>query len=174
MDLTLLRKLRTRLQNLVLRASVDRPGVRYQISSVGDSSRSDIEHMEPQGLHFRAPVGAEGIELRPGAVPENSVLVCAQGDAPEDVLLPGEGGLHYLGTFKVFCKSNGEVHLAGGTGAADFVALAQKVDTAIANIRTYINAHVHPGVTTGGGVTGAVAVPLGAQASSAAAKVKAT
>lgn len=166
-----IRRLRTKLQNLIMLALVDRAGKRYQILGAGDQARPDVAYMQPQGLHFRAPAQAKGVVLCPAATPENAVLINAQGSTPADTLAEGEGGLHYLGTFKVYCKANGEVHLAGGTAAADFVALAQKVDTAIANIRTFINTHTH---SAPGGVTGVPSPLLGAQASTAASKVKAT
>lgn len=60
-----------------------------------------------------------------------------------------------------------------GATASEYVALAQKVDTALADFRTWANAHVHTGVTTGGGSSGPPGTPLGSAASVAAAKVKA-
>lgn len=177
-----IRRLRNRVANMILRAVVDRPGPRYQIQTVGDNARPDIQHMEPQGLHFRAPAGAEGLAVAPTNAPENTVLVLAQGDTPEDALAVGEGGLHYLGEFKVFLKANGEVHLAGG---ANFVALANLVndrhDTIRADLTTLKNATnalavvldgIAPGTsTTFSGATSAVPQTL---ASVAASKVKAT
>lgn len=173
------RRLRLKLANLITRAFVDRPGKRYQVSGVGENSRPDVQHMEPQGLHFRAPSGAEGLAVCPGGVPENVVLLNAQGTLPTATLAPGEGGLHFLGTFAVYLDADGKVHLGGGTSAADFVALAAKVDTALANIVTYINAHTHITTATVGagptpGVNSPPAPPLTSQASVAASKVKAT
>lgn len=129
-----LRRLRTKIQNLVTRGIVDRPGKRYQVSGMGDDVRPEVAHLEPQGLHFRAPVGADGVVLCPAGVSESALLVCAQGAVPSATLAPGEGGLHFLGTYAVYLDAEGKVHLGGGTAAAAFAARADKVDAFIATM----------------------------------------
>jgi len=184
--LDLFKRLRVKVQNLVLRAVVDRPGARYQVLHIGGRIHPDVEWFQGQGVYFAAGVGAEGILVCPSATSENAVLL-AVGDRaalpPHIGLAAGEGGLHYQGTFKVFLDHNGKVQLGGGNtvghAAADFVALAAKVDAAIANIRTYINAHTHPTTATigSGPAVGAVLAPnspLGDQAGVGAVNVKAT
>ncbi len=61
----------------------------------------------------------------------------------------------------------------GTDTAANFVALANLVDARISALVTYINTHVHSGVTTGPGTSGAPGAPLASQASVAATQVKA-
>lgn len=58
----------------------------------------------------------------------------------------------------------------GDPDAAAALALATAVDARLSAIVTWLNAHVHTGVTTGPGVSG-TATPIGAQASVAATKV---
>ena len=145
---------------------MNRAGKRYQIDGVGDSALAGVEHMQPQGLHFRAPAGAEGIAVQVGAVPENVVLLGAQAAVPARNLQAGEGGLHYLGAYKVFLDKNGLVHLGTET-ATNFVALANLVDARLAAIVLYINNHTHAS-------NGTPPSPLlASQATVAATKVKA-
>lgn len=164
----LLRRLRNMLQNLITYAAVDRPGTRYQVSGVGEHVRPAVDHLEPQGLHFRAPAGARGVALQPGGVPENVVLLNAQGTTPGDALEPGMGGLHYLGTYKVFLDEDGNVRL-GASNASALAARADYVDARLDAIVTYINAHTHAET---GGTTAAPEPPLGEQDTVACTKVK--
>jgi len=61
----------------------------------------------------------------------------------------------------------------GDTSGAQFVALANKVASALNAMVNTFNSHQHTGVVTGGGTTGAPAVPMGSPSSTAAAQVKA-
>lgn len=61
----------------------------------------------------------------------------------------------------------------GGTAATDYVALSTLVQGALDSIRGLFNAHVHGGVTTGPGSSGAPVTPIGALGPVAATKVKA-
>lgn len=174
-----LRRLRVKLQNLVTRGIVDRSGKRYQVSGMGDDVRPEIAHLEPQGLHFRAPAGADGVVLCPAGVSESALLVCAQGAVPGATLAPGEGGLHFLGTYAVYLDAHGKVHLGGGTAAADFVALAALVKARLDTIQTTFDAHTHAVGTTGSataqtGTAAATLTLIGPLASVAASNVKAT
>lgn len=63
------------------------------------------------------------------------------------------------------------VSLGSESGNPDFVALAQKVDDAIAAIRESMNTHIHPAPT---GPTSLTSTPLGPIASVKASDVKAT
>lgn len=165
------RALTTKIINLCVRAVVTRSGEQYQAQWLGDRVTPPVENFQPQGLHFRVPVGAEHLLLSPCGETSAAVMIGAhkRNAMPKDTLAEGEGGLHYLGTFCVFVAKDGTVNLGGGVAATDYVALAAKVDTAIANIVTYVNAHVH----TGNGAN-KPNPPLDAQAATAASKVKAT
>lgn len=123
-----LRQLGVKLRNLVIRAVVDRPGRSYQVKHLGDRVASGVQMLQPQGLHFQAPAGAQGLLMSPVGELSSAVLVAAQGTLPTATLEPGEGGLHLLGTYKVYLDSGGKVHLGGGTAGSDFVALAAKVE----------------------------------------------
>lgn len=59
---------------------------------------------------------------------------------------------------QIHIKPTGEIH-AGSEFATDFVALAQKVLTELNKVATGFNGHIHPGVTTGPGVTGPAGPP---------------
>ncbi len=71
-----------------------------------------------------------------------------------------------------------EVHfdstLQLGAAGGQFVALANLVLDRLNSIKTAFDAHVHTGVTTGGGSSGPPAAPMGAPAIVAAVKVKDT
>ena len=172
------RALRTKIQNLIVRAVVDRSSDTdrrgpAQVAHFGDRVIPDVEILQPQGLHFHVPAGADGLLVSPAGQMTNAVLVAPSGATPGgEGAEPGEGGLHYLGAYKVFLKANGEVHL-GQQVATNFVALANLVDARFAALVTHINAHVHTGVTTGGGSSGPPGAPLASQATVAASKVKA-
>lgn len=61
-----------------------------------------------------------------------------------------------------------------GDTSALYAAIASLVDNRIANIVTWLNTHIHTGVTTGPGSSGTPATPKTGEASVAATKVKIT
>ena len=176
------RALTTKLVNLCVRAVVTRSGERYQAQWLGDRVTPPVENFQPQGLHFRVPVGAEHLLLAPCGETSAAVMLGAhkRSAMPKDTLAEGEGGLHYLGTYGVYLKANGEVHLGGGIAADDFVALAAKVDAGLAAIQSKFDAHTHPvsgavpAVAGTPATTTATLTLIGTVPSTAAAKVKAT
>jgi len=179
------RALATKVVNLCVRAVVTRSGERYQAQWLGDRTTPPVENFQPQGLHFRVPVGAEHLLLSPCGETSAAIMLGAhvRSGLPTDTLAEGEGGLHYLGTYGVYLKANGEVHLGGGVAATDFVALATKTEAALDKIQKAFDAHTHvvtgavPAVTTPVVIppaTQAVLVPIGDVGSVAASKVKAT
>lgn len=124
-----------RVQGIVKRAVVDLVGERPQLLHSGDGVLPDVEYLQPQGLHFRAPVGADGVVLSVGAQTSNSVAVNLSGPTPTGDIKPGEGGLHYLGAWRVFLAEDGTVSF-GDQVSADFVALASLVDAELGKIKT--------------------------------------
>lgn len=153
----------SQIQNVVRLATVDQAGVAPQVRYYSGRAQSDTPSMEPQGVHFIPPASAQGILLAPNADPSVSALVCCQGKVPGDAIQPGEGGLHLLGTFKVFLAADGTVHL-GSKDPTDFVALASKVLQELnavkqdfTTLKTALTAHTHTGVTTGPGTSGGTA-----------------
>lgn len=158
-----LRRLRVRLENAITRAVLDRSdanGRFLQLLWAGDRVSADVEHLEPQGLHVRPPAGASAVLLAPGGSRAGALALGVGADVPADSLEAGEGGLHYLGAYRVFMKANGEVHL-GVMNADDFVPCDSKLQTELAAVqselsalKTILSTHVHSGVTTGGGASG--------------------
>jgi len=150
----------SQIQNVVRLATVDQVGVAPQVRYYSGRAQSDTPSMEPQGVHFMVPAAAQGLLAAPNGDPSLSALICAQGKIPGDSIAAGEGGLHYLGSFKVFVASDGTLHL-GSKDPGDFVALASKVltelkavETELGTLKTALVAHTHAGVTTGTGVSG--------------------
>lgn len=126
------------LKGMVTRVTVTRAGDKPQMRWLSARITPDVEVMHAQGLYFIAPRGAQGAGLAPSGDPSVAFAVGLGGDkpaAPE----PGEGGLHYLGEWRVFVAEDGTVHL-GAKDPSDFVALAGKVDTAIAELKTAVAA----------------------------------
>lgn len=191
MSADLFRRLRVKLQNLVLRGVVTRSGPRYQVQHLGDRVHPDMELFQPQGVHFQAPVGSEGMLLAPAGETSSAVFLGAhkRSALPSATLADGEGGLHFLGTYAVYIAADGKVHLGGGTAASDFVALAAKVTTELGRVKddfTALKTAIGSGFTAVGaalaasGAAGKSAFDLAAAAvpsspaSVAATKVKAT
>lgn len=85
---------------------------------------------------------------------------------------PTESGLKATGKL-AFVAGADELHTVSGllkvNGASDFVALAQKVATELAAIKTWADVHIHP---TGVGPSGPPAAPLPAAGSTACTKLK--
>lgn len=162
------RKLRVLMQNMITRVVVDRSenAGDYQVLWGGDRVTSKLEHLEPQGIHFRAARDAGGVVVNPGGTREGALLLVAGGIVPNDVISEGEGGLHFLATWKVFLAQDGTVHL-GSHEAPDFVALASKVDAELKALRdnvdalvTAFNGHTHiTTATIGAGATPGVIAP---------------
>jgi hypothetical protein len=76
------------------------------------------------------------------------------------VIGEGEGGLHYLGAWRVYINGAGEVHV-GAKVAADAAALASVVDAELTAIKADLSAltallvgHTHAGVLAGAAVSG--------------------
>jgi hypothetical protein len=138
-----------KIQSLIKRTVVDLPSATPQLQHNDDSLIPGVEHMEPQGLHFIAPQGAQGLILCPAAQTSNAVAVGLQGQVPSGTIQPGEGGLHYLGEWKVFLAADGSVSF-GQQDASDFVALASlvlnelnQVKSDLTAFKTVFDAHTH-------------------------------
>lgn len=168
--------IKNRIKTLIQRVIVDRSDDGGQVPEMQIKRFQDraevVEEFKPQGLYFRTPADAEGIMVSPGGSSSNAVLLSAQdrdrwpaGGSIEE----GEGGLHYLGAFKVFLDKDGIVYLGAPKGDADLTEGVRddKVQTELARLkseldavkddldahRTVYNLHTHGGVTSGGGAT---------------------
>lgn len=151
-----MREMLVKLQNLIARAKVDRPGEKPQLAWLGDRIAPEVENLLPQGFMSTAPAGAQGALLAPSGDTSVALAVGLQGDTPE-APDPGECGLHYLGEWKVFVAADGSVHL-GEKDPSDFVALASLVDARFAQLQTAFDAHTHVVSTAPG--TSAIPVPV--------------
>jgi hypothetical protein len=129
------------LRSLINRVIVDRSGVRPQLKWLAARLSPDVEVCEPQGLHFIAPAGARGVGVALSADPAQRVALGLGGDKPTDDDAEGEGGLHYLGTWKVFLAADGTVHLGAKT-ADDWVPLDSKIQTELARLKDELDAVV--------------------------------
>lgn len=175
-------RLKTLIQRVIVDRSADDGNVpQVQIRRFGGRAEI-VEEFQPQGLYFRTPPDAEGIMVSPGGSSSNAVLLSAQdrerwpaGGDIED----GEGGLHYLGAFKVFLDKDGIVYLGAPKGDEGLTEASRddKVQTELKALQstlndlvTDFNAHTHGGVTTGGGATGGPAAPATAPAAVGATK----
>lgn len=186
----MLARLKTKILTLITRVRVDRSDdsskvPQVQITRFGKAAVHDV--MQPQGLYFRAPPEAEGVLLSAGGAASNAVLVSAQdratwpaGGGIED----GEGGLHYLGAWKVFVDKDGNLNLGTKVGASkisrddkiqtELKALQSKLDA----LTTKHNTHVHASSCTAGGspvqATTSQATAPAAVGATASANVKTT
>jgi len=113
----LVRKLRVRVDAMVARAVIDRVNdalktQRLQLSILADENEDGIEHMQPYGLSFVPPEGAECIALAPSGYRSGTVAICAQ--LPGDRPTGGKartGGLYTGGTWRLFIDEAGVVCL---------------------------------------------------------------
>jgi len=123
-------KLLTKMRNMITRGVVDsrdKAGT-YQVQWSGGRASAGVENKEPQGLHFSAPANADGITLAPFGDRSGAVLIGASGPVPSGTIAAGEGGLHYLGEWKVFLAADGTLALSA-KAPSDWVALASKSDS---------------------------------------------
>jgi len=129
------------MQNMITRVVVDRSedSVFYQVIWGGGRVSSGVEHLETQGVHFRAPADSGGVVVNAGGVRESATLIVAGGIVPNDDIEPGEGGLHYLADWRVFLNAEGQVCL-GQIEPEDFAARASRVDEEIEALRADIAA----------------------------------
>lgn len=179
------RRLWGRINTAIMRVIVTRATagkmVVLQVQGIGGRPLDGVEHMQPHGLYVLTPVDAEGAVICPSANTSAAVAVCAsaRSAAPEvSDLQPGEGGLYYAGAFKVFMKADGTIAL-GEKLPGDFVALASLVNARLSSIQSKFDSHIHTTTATiGAGATPGVisppTSPIGALASVASAKVRAS
>jgi hypothetical protein len=178
-----------KLRNMITRGVVDSLDAagHYQVLWTGGRASAGVENKQPQGVHFHAPVDADGVMLAPFGDRSAAVLLGASGPVPSGSIAAGEGGLHYLGEWKVFLAADGTLALSA-KAPADWIALASKVDARISGLRsdlTSLKTAIGTGFTAVGvGVaangpagkaafdTAAAAIPAAA-ASVASTKVKA-
>jgi phage baseplate assembly protein V len=130
---TALRQLRFRLNSMVMRGVLELVNdrlktQRLQLTILADEVVDDVEHMQPYGLSFVPPAGAECIALAPGGSRAHTVAICVQ--HPEERPRGGDprtGGLYTKAEWRLFIDAEGHLHLAAQTGAAK-MARADRTD----------------------------------------------
>lgn len=127
-----------RLRALLSRVVVDRSGPRPQLSWLAKRLAPDCEVFQPQGLHFQAPGGAQGVGAALGGDPSALVALGLGADVPPGDIADGEGGLHYLGAWRVFLDASGNVHL-GEKDGSNAPSVAADVDQLFKDLATAIN-----------------------------------
>ncbi len=122
-----LRKLRFRLDAVVSRAVIELVNdamktQRVQLSILEGEVEDDVEHMQPYGLSFTPPAGAEAIALAPAGSRANTVAICAQlpGDRPQGAP-PRAGGLYTKGAWRLYIDPAGVVCLGAETSSEHLV-----------------------------------------------------
>jgi phage gp45-like len=169
-----IREFSARLDVMVTRAVVnlvnDRMKTqRFQLTILEGETVPDVEHLQPYGLSFGVPAGAEALALAIGGSRSHTVAICAAhpDERPRNAE-PRTGGLYTKGEWRLFVDAQGVVHV-GAEMAADFIALDGLVRAAIESaIKGHVHSSAAPGSPTGPGTLAGV-VP-----STAATKAKAT
>jgi phage baseplate assembly protein V len=110
-----------------------------QVSLLGDEVQDRCEHLQPYGVSFHPPRGSEGVAVAvQGDGSHRLVLGAASRQHRPTGVEEGEGGLYYLGEWKVFLDAQGHVHLGAKEGAAK-MARADRVEAELAKIRDALN-----------------------------------
>lgn len=174
----MLRRLRTRVDNMVKRGVIHRVDeskktARVQITLLKDEVDDDVEVLGQFGFYMSPPAGAGVVVLNVGGNADHPVVIATNmpGDRPRDLADSRTGGIYRLGEWVLFVDADGVVHVGAETGAA-FIARADRVLSELQAIRTWANSHVHPDPVSGN--TGTATVPLAAPSSVAATKAKVT
>lgn len=127
------------IRGVVTRAIVNGGSRLLRVLWMDDRISDDVEYMQPQGVHFLPPTDADGMLLSPAGNKSASVLVCAQGSVPPASIAAGEGGLHYLGAYKVFLDADGSLSL-GAQVAADGVGVDALIEARFNELKTAVAA----------------------------------
>lgn len=132
--------------------ATERSHHQLQLSLGVDEVADEVEHLQPFGLSFVPPAGAEVAALAVGG--NNDYLLAlgalsrehipggrrtAPGAAPTPAEA-GEGGLYNLDGWKVFLDAAGNVFIGGdAAGATVKIARADRVEAELAAIRTTLD-----------------------------------
>lgn len=109
--------------------------------------------------------GPEAIVWRRG---DELVIVASKDRRWQVSLQKGEVCIRALGASpaaKILLKPNGDIELdgekvlVGGTAATQFLAFGDAIQTHFGDIKTWLDAHVHPGVLAGAASTGVATPP---------------
>lgn len=108
-----LRKLRFRVDAIVARAVIEYVDdalktQRLQLTILEGEVEDDVEHLQPYGVSFTPPAGAECLALAPAGSRSNTVAICANmpGDRPRSAP-PYAGGLYTKGAWRYYVDAEG-------------------------------------------------------------------
>ena len=133
--------------------SWDASAGRVKAAWAGRRITPNVEPVFPQGVYFGVPAGARGVLFAPLGDPSRAKAL-AQGTIPSTSVEGGEGGLHYLSAWRVWVDADGVILAADPADTSYFLVRADRLQTELTAIKTYIDAHTHSGVVTGGGTSG--------------------
>ena len=177
-----LASLRRRIMKLVSRAvikvvddSLKAQGL--QVELYADEVREDVERFQEYGFTSVPFDGCEAIFLSVGGSRDHGVVIATESREyrPKN-LEEGDSALWTRNNgVMVYCKdSDGIVHIGGGTSAAEFVALSQKVDAEISRIWNLFSGWITVPNDGGAALKAAAALASSGVQSTAATKAKAT
>lgn len=126
------------IRGLIVLGKIDKAGGAPQIKWLGGRATPGVPHMQGPGIFVVAPSGAIGFILAPNADPAAARAIGYDGPRPDEPAA-GEGGLHYLGAWRVFMAADGTVHL-GAKDPGDWAARSIVVDARLDGIESAINA----------------------------------
>lgn len=157
----------------IVKLADDAPGaLTVQVEDIEpDDPDSELEMFEPVGVHFLPSLDEDVLVVAIGGAPDNRVVLGAsgRGHRPTGLTDPGTGGLHLLGTFKVFLDADGTLHL-GERDASDFVTLQSLVDAEFTRIYDAVANWIPGAVPMDGGAAVATSLKLAFSTASAAAQ----
>ncbi len=136
------------IRNVIARCKVNRTGIKPQLTWLGVRTTPDVEHMQPQGHHFIASEDAQGVLAAPAGDPSVAMALGLGGPVPDGDDAPGEGGLHYLGSWRVYLAADGTVHL-GEKDPGDAATVESLVNARFAELYSAISSAI-PVATDGG------------------------
>jgi phage baseplate assembly protein V len=95
----------------------------------------EAPHLQPFGLSFTPPEGAQAVALALAGRRANTIIICADHPGKRPTGAPAEcGGLYQKGAWVVYVDDAGVVHIGAETGASA-IARADKVDDELAAIK---------------------------------------
>jgi phage baseplate assembly protein V len=149
--MTALQTLFARVRGLISRAVVEKVDEEklqaVQVSGIDDELRDGVERFGEFGLASVPPKGSECLLLSVGASRAHLVIVAVEDRRVRPTTLQeGEVALYTDNGVRIYCKTDGEIHL--GSSPSDYAALASKVDERIGALEQWAIAHGHKAFDT--------------------------
>lgn len=139
----MLRRTRARVDLMVSRAVIEavNDGLKTQrlkLVIVAGEQLPNVEHLQPYGLRFTPPAGAEVLALAIGGSREHTVAICAQhpDKAPKGNDDPETGGLYTAAAWRLYIAADGSV-CVGAKESSEHLLLGDK-------LVQLLQSHTHP------------------------------